>query len=198
MEELPNTKTIIKRSVIAIIVILLCFGFAAYKNHFNQNRQQEIEETIRNSIISEETSGEKTEDGKIEEESETNIIFQKEFFVDNQKLTLFISEEEENVKISAWGNADTEEKATLMLIIFKSQFDDLNVDYSIWVMCGEQNILYLKNGENTIISGSNKDGSMTFSMPDWVVSELTMSEEEVNNYSVEILKAIKEFGEEFN
>lgn len=131
-----------------------------------------------------------------EEEEETNIIAQKEFLVDNQKLTIFLSENGEDLKISAWGYAETEEKATLMLVCFKSEFDDLNIDYSIWVKCDEEDVHYMKNGENTNIIGTNRDGSMTLSMPDWIVSEFTMTEEEANSYASEILTAIKEFGEE--
>lgn len=195
-KELPNTKTIIKRSAIVIIVILLCLGFMAYKNYFNQKRQREIDESTISSMASEEMDIEETESEKSKEESETNIIFQKEFLVDNQRLTLFLSEEDENLEINAWGNADTEEKATLMLVVFISAFDDLNIDYSIFIMCGEKSVLYSKSAGSIIVSGSNKDGSPTLSMPDWVVSEFTMSEEELNNYSAEILTDIKEFGEE--
>lgn len=195
-EELPSTKAIIKRSVIVMIVILLCFGVMAYKNYFNQKRQREIDESTRNSMASEEMDIEETKNEKTEEESKTNIFFQKEFMVDNQRLTLFLSEEDENLEINAWGNADTEEKATLMLAVFKSAFDDSNIDYSIFIMCGEKSIMYLKRAGSIIVSGSNKDGSPTLSMPDWVVSEFTMPEEKFNNYSAEILTAIKEFGEE--
>lgn len=44
---------------------------------------------------------------------------------------------------------------------------------------------------------TNKDGTSTSSLPDWIVSEFEMSSEEAGKYTLEVLTAIKEFSREF-
>lgn len=137
--------------------------------------------------------------GESEQEAEKediNIIAQKEFLVDNQKLLLGITESEGNISITAYGCANTEEKASLMLVALYSQLEELNTDYSITIQYEDLYAVYIKTGESIYKTGTNKDGSGTMSMPDWIVSEFTMSEEDMESYVAEILTVVKEFEKE--
>lgn len=61
-EELLKRKTIINRILTAIIVALLCFGFFTYKKYFDEKRQYEINQSIRNAMISIKTNLEEAEE----------------------------------------------------------------------------------------------------------------------------------------
>lgn len=128
------------------------------------------------------------------EKSTLNIISQKEYEIDGEKVSVSFEEKNNKIKINTYGYTKTEEKACLMLTVFKTSFDELGVDeYSITIFCGELFLSYAMTDGEIYISGNNKDGSMTLSMPDWIVSEFTMPEEEINSYASEILSVLKEF-----
>lgn len=195
-----NIKKIIKTGAllfgpsIACICIIFCVQqfsrYVSWKNKCDESEKQSISSEEKQETISEESV--LVEETKV---SDSKLVFTEEFLVDNQEVTIWLSEHEGELAMSVRGSAETEEKATLMLVVFISQFKELNVDYSISVKCGQENIYYMKNGESINILSTNKDGSLTLSMPDWVVSDFTMPEEEANNYAAEILKALKEFDE---
>lgn len=137
----------------------------------------------------------KEEDEK--EIDESSIIAKKESLVDGEKLLLFVSEEEGSLSLGAYGSAKTEEKASLLLSTVILTFDELKVDYNIMVSYNEFSVLYTKKDDSIYIVGINKDGTSTFSLPDWIVSEFEMSDKEVVAYVIEVSNAINEFCEEF-
>lgn len=81
-EEMLKRKTVINRILIAIIAILLCFGFFTYKKYFNEKRQYEINQLIRNSMISTKTNL---------EEAEENMSVMKHMNFSESGDVLFIS-----------------------------------------------------------------------------------------------------------
>lgn len=130
------------------------------------------------------------------EKSTLSIISQKEYEIDGEKISISLEENNGKIEITVWANAKTEEKACLMLTVLKTSFDKLSTDgYNITILCGKLSVSYIMIDEEIYISGNNKDGSFTLSMPDWVVSEFSMSEEEINSYASEILMVLKDFGE---
>lgn len=129
------------------------------------------------------------------EDNQEKVISQKEYKIDEEKISISLKEKNDKTKINAYGHAKTEEKACLMLTVFKTSFDKLSVDeYSITIFCGELFLSYAITDGEIYISGSNKDGSLALSMPDWVVSEFTMPQEEMDSYASEMLSILKEFG----
>lgn len=81
-EELLKRKTIINRILIAIIAILLCFGFFTYKKYFNEKRQYEIGRSIQNAMTSIKTNL---------EEAEENMSVMKRMNFSESGDVLFIS-----------------------------------------------------------------------------------------------------------
>lgn len=98
--------------------------------------------------------------------------------------------------INIIGNAKDEEKASIMFSCYATLLNDIGIEKcNITIMTNGHGVIYTKYGEKTIIMGNNKDGSFCESAPDWIVTEFTMLEEEVNVYTEEITKTLKDFGE---
>lgn len=129
---------------------------------------------------------------------ENSIIAKKESIVDGEKILIFASEDEGDLSLGAYGSAKTEEKASLLLTTIQSTFDELKVDYTIMISYSEFSVVYMKIGDNLLITGTNKDGTSTTSLPDWIVSEIEMSDKESGEYVIEVLTVINEFCEEFS
>lgn len=142
----------------------------------------------------EETKGEEQKEDKTE--NDTNVLFQKEYEVDGENIRISMIEKDEKLGITIFANAKDEEKACLMLTCCVTLLDEIKPDeYSIAITVGEKNVMYFKDGEKTTMSGSNNDGSLALSAPDWLVTEFTMSEDEMNSFTGEITNTLKDFGE---
>lgn len=140
--------------------------------------------------------------GKMEEEGtetnkeNTNVLFQKEYEVDGEKVNISMNGNEENIEINVFGNAKDEEKASIMLACYKKILGEISIDgYSITIKTGEASVIYNEKGEENKIMGTNKDGSIAFSAPEWIVTEFTMTEEEMNSFTDEIINTMEDFGE---
>lgn len=139
---------------------------------------------------------EKEETKNASEEKAENIIASKKYKVDGEDVGIALSETKGIFEISVIGNAKDEEKASIMLACYKMYLDEIDLDkYIITIMVNEGSVVYsVEDGENSIF-GRNKDGSLAFSSPDWIVTDFTMTEEEMNSFSDEIINTIKDFGE---
>lgn len=139
---------------------------------------------------------------EIEEQKETkeelNTIKKKGFIVDGEELNVAIVEEDNKMRLVAFGHAKTEEKACLMLSVLKTSFDKIDTvaGYDIVVFCEKLLVTYKTTDNGFEVFGTNKDGSLAYSAPDWLVADFTMSEDEMNSYAEEILIALKEFAKE--
>lgn len=141
------------------------------------------------------TRDEKTEENQ-NVENNTNVLFQKEYEVDGEKVNISMNGNEENIEMNIFGNAKDEEKASIMLACYKKILGEISIDgYSITIKTGEASVIYTETGEENKIMGTNKDGSIAFSAPDWLVTEFTMTEEEMNSFTDEIINTMEDFGE---
>lgn len=76
------------------------------------------------------------------------------------------------------------------------EFKELNADgYSVIAKCGEKYVMVLNGGEDDRVMGVNEDGSSVLDIPDWVVTDFKISDDEVKDYSGEVLFALYKFGE---
>lgn len=156
-----------------------------------------VEEFVSEYKKKQEDRKEKEETENASEEKEANIIDSKKYEVDGEDVGISLSETDGIFDISIIGNAKDEQKASIMFVCYKMLLDEIDglKKYDIAVMAGEKSIMCFKDGEETTITGTNKDGSLTFSTPDWIVTDLSMPEEDVNSFSEEIANTIKDFVE---
>lgn len=132
------------------------------------------------------------------EEEGLNVIYSEKYKVDGEDIGIVLSEKDGTLDISIIGNAMTEEKASIMLVTFLDQLSKLPIDkYSINVLCGHLFVMYsIESDGRKTISGTNKDGSFAFSSaPDWLVTEFTMPEDEINDFVTELTNTLKDFGQ---
>lgn len=142
----------------------------------------------------EEIKGEEQKEDKTE--NDTNVLFKKEYEVDGEKINISLDENDGKMSIDIFGNTKDEEKASIMLACFKKSLSDISIDgYSITIKTGEASVIYKESEGNNTLMGTNRDGSIAFSTPDWLVTEFTMPEDEMNSFTGEIINTIKDFGE---
>lgn len=142
----------------------------------------------------EEIKGEKQKE--VSTENGENILFKKEYEIDGENISISMDEENEKLGMNIFAHAKDEEKACIMLACYITLLDDIEPDkYNLVIMVGEKSVMYFKDGEKITISGNNKDGSLSLSAPDWIVTEFTMSEDEMNSFTDEIINTMKDFGE---
>lgn len=142
-----------------------------------------------------EIQGENDEEKENEEKS---LVSKKEYEIDGEKFLIAFFGDESDFEIYISAIAKTEEKAALILTTIDSLFKESVDEYSININCMDYNVSYMKNKEKTIVTGTNKDGTASTSMPDWLPSELTMPEQEMTEYNSEIKNAIKDFFEKMD
>lgn len=131
-------------------------------------------------------------------EGNGNIILSKDYEIDGEKATITFSEREGKYKISIIAKAVNEEKVSIILLQSMTIFDNLKNEnavygYDIGVSCGDLIVSYLVNGERQAVFGTNKNGDSVDKLPDWVVSEFTMSDEEAENFIQEIEECMQKF-----
>lgn len=130
------------------------------------------------------------------DENNINSIFQKEYEVDGEKINISLDENDGKMSIDIFGNTKDEEKASIMLACFKKSLSEISIDgYSITIKTGEASVIYKESEGNNTLMGTNRDGSIAFSTPDWLVTEFTMPEEEINSFTDEIINTMEDFGE---
>ncbi len=130
------------------------------------------------------------------DENNINSIFQKEYEVDGEKINISLDENDGKMSIDIFGNTKDEEKASIMLACFKKSLSEISIDgYSITIKTGEASVIYKESEGNNTLMGTNRDGSISFSTPDWLVTEFTIPEDEMNSFTGEIINTIKDFGE---
>lgn len=133
------------------------------------------------------------------EESDANVLFQKEYEVDGEEVSLSLDENNGKTSINVFGYAENEEKATVLFATCLSVLKKVGVDnFNISVFCGELSALYMSADDKNYIIGTNKDGSYTHSMPDWLVTEFTTPEEKLEAYSKKITKVLNSFAEDMS
>lgn len=157
--------------------------------------EKEVEEITEENngkeIITTEES-EETEEIENKENEEINVIFHKDYEVDGEKVTISLDEIEDNLKVVVYGEANTEEKASLLLTTFSADMKEIN--YSISVKCKD---LFMLTTSEGMVSGINRDGSMSFSAPDWYgFSNNVDLTEELKDYIQNVQEVEKDFLEE--
>lgn len=144
-----------------------------------------------------ETNTEVTED----DSDEDIVICESESLIDNEKFIATLYERNGEYDICVVGLAKNEEKATIMLACCNEQLSKLYntkfcKSYSVGVYCNDKIAMITVNDYGKNASGFNSDGSaVSGDLPDWIVSDITMPENECNTYNNEILKALSDFGE---
>lgn len=151
-------------------------------------KEKEVEEIPEENngkeIITTEES-EETEEIENKEKEEVNIIYNKDYELDGEKIQITL---DENYKVIVIGNAKSEEKASLLLTTFSA---DMNgVEYSIAV---RYNDLFMMVTSDAAISGKNTDGSISYGMPDWYKFPKDDLGEELKKYKDEIKEIENDF-----
>ncbi len=160
------------------------YSFDKYLDEaIKENEQIQSQETSENEIEEVET-----------EKTDANLIAKGEYKVDGEDLTVVLYENDGNLEFYVHGNVKTEQKAGVMLADFQSYFEKLKMEnYTITINFGELFISYMKTKDDLYVFGYNRDGSASLSAPDWFPSELTMSDEEFNDFVKEIDKCFDDF-----
>lgn len=139
------------------------------------------------------------ENSSIEPESEEgklNVIYSEKYKVDGEDVGMALSENNGGFDFSIIGHANTEEKASIMLATYINKLEKLTSldSYRVCAFCGERFATYSKDSDGkTNTYGTNADGSMAFSSPDWLKTEITMSDSEFNIYVDELIAKLDDF-----
>lgn len=138
-----------------------------------------------------------------EDDSDEDIVIcESESLIDNEKFIATLHERNGEYDICVVGLAKNEEKATIMLASCNEQLEKLYDErfcksYSVGVYCNDKIAMITVNDYGENASGFNSDGSaVSGDLPDWIVSDITMPENECNAYNDEILKALSDFCKE--
>lgn len=189
-----------KKLFLLSLILVLCFSIDGCENK-NTNEETDSEYSAEEH----ETYYEQTEEIENTNSTENNInvLANNDYVIDGEDTKIALLEKNEKLEFYVSGHAKTEEKASIMLALFTSTFDEYikaeALDgYSIMISCGEMNVGYSTTDKGYVIHGKNKDGSIVYSAPDWVVTEFEMTEEEINDYASEILSTLKSFKVEYN
>lgn len=161
--------------VIAFCVFLLCgCGEKEVEKEENVNIEEDEESDI-----------EEVE----EEKEEINIISRKEYELDGEEVTIILDEDDGNYKVTVFGYANTEEKASILLTSLSTHMK--GIDYSISVRYEE---LFMTVTSDGTIAGVNRDGSVSYSAPDWYgfPEEENLTEEQ-KEYFQDIIKIEEDF-----
>lgn len=191
-----NAKKIAKRLAVILSAVLLAFVIAL-GFYYKHKEKKEIGSIIKKSMSDDSKKKDIGEEQKrkYKIKKDGDVITQKEYEIDGEKAMLSLSEKDEEININFYGRANTEEKASLMLAILLSSFKGLPVDgYSVVVWCGDLSVSYLTTDNGYLVNGTNKDGSNTLELPDWIVSEFTIPEGEMDLYTNEVLSIVQDFG----
>ena len=120
------------------------------------------------------------------------MIFYKDYELDGEKVTISLNETEDDLEVSILGKSKTEEKASLLLTIISSDMKEIS--HSISVFCGD---LYMMKPSGGTVFGINRDGSVSFSAPDWYgFPDEEDATEELKDYMKSVKEAEKDFLEE--
>ena len=158
------------------------------------NQEFEVQEKTEMEIDSEE----------LENTTEkANVICESNSTVDGEKFIATLYEKENgSYDISVLGLAANEEKATVMLATCNEQLAKLYdakfcESYSICVCLDDKLAGIIVSQYGKSVSGINADGSaVSGSLPDWITTDITMTESECNAYNDEVLKALSQFADE--
>lgn len=163
--------------------------------------EEEVERFLdkyKKELSNENTERQNEETGTENQSKEINTIKNKTYEIDGEELILALQESEGEITFTSYAHVKSENKASLMLAVLKSSFDELgdSIDgYNITIFFGDLYVSYITTESGFIAMGKNRDGSTSISFPDWVSSELKMSEEDANAYVGDILDALKNFSE---
>lgn len=136
-------------------------------------------------------------------EDEGKIILEERYDVDGDTIILWLKEQNNERSLNVLGRAKDEEKGSLMAITLRTVFDGMGdkIDaYIIDINVESEFVMYTKKDGMVFASGKDRDGSTTFSMPDWCasMSDCTMPKQEINEYMDKIMDVWKEFREKMN
>lgn len=163
--EFPSTKVIVKRVMIVLAVILIIVVVAFLNVYYDNKREEEIGNIIRNAMTKEDEKNE--ENNKMKDEEKTNLSeseepnfelidkFEWEYDSDN-KFTLAITKdiETELLSVAAFGNY-TEENIGLMqndyIIIFAMSYSS-GIDSNIMSILGEDSYFLTMNGGKILLN----------------------------------------------
>lgn len=138
-----------------------------------------------------------------EDDSDEDIVIcESKSLIDNENFIAALHDRNGEYHIFVVGMAKNEEKATIMLAYCNEQLSKLYntkfcKSYSVGVYCNDKIAMITVNDYGENASGFNSDGSaVSGDLPDWIVSDITMPENECNAYNDEILKALSDFCKE--
>lgn len=128
------------------------------------------------------------------------VYRQGEYEVDGRTLAIAMLLPENKTRMTAEGSAESAEKAGLMFITLYSKFKELEGldEYSIEVSADEVYVKLTYDEDGLHVVGQNTDGSLTMELPDWITSDITMSEEDATAYIAEVLMALQEFASDLD
>lgn len=133
---------------------------------------------------------------KNESEEQSNIIFSKKYEIDGKEFSISLLEKNSKFSVNVFGDTETENKACEAIAGFYTGFNIGGFEeYSIMVNVDDIYVTLIKTKENQQILGKNRDGSITFSAPDWFTLETDLPNDEYQSFHNEILSAINDFFE---
>lgn len=192
--------------VVLLVALVLVAGCGKQGSQSAAPVDNKTIDTEKDSLKQEIENEAKTENYSEEPENSTekgNVICESNSTVDGEKFIATLYEKENGAyDISVLGLAANEEKATLMLASCNEQLAKLYdakfcESYSVCVCLDDKlaGIIVSQYGKNSM--GINADGStVSGSLPDWITTDITMTESECNAYNDEVLKALSQFADE--
>lgn len=156
------------------------------------NNKSDSKNSIDDEILDSESSGESSEN---ESRLTTNYLKTKEYELDGEKISIFLTESDSKYRILVSANAINEEKASLILATFVADLKKIDsIDgFDISIFCNDLLVTYLTTETGYIISGTNTDGTTVLTTPDWIVSDFALSTDEINNLASQIDQFLIDF-----
>lgn len=184
-----------RKIVILMVLSLVIVGCGSKQQDDVVENEQKTNDIVSEEVIEEDTEEIDTEDT---ENDDSVVIIEKEAKVDGEDFSLTISQNKDGeFEMVSHINAKTEEKGAFALVFLYDLSEQLRKETNcsashIYVNVGEMTAIYSVNGENEYTMGTNRDGSASFGVPDWVREAEELSEDEMKSISEEISNALSE------
>jgi outer membrane murein-binding lipoprotein Lpp len=157
-----------------------------------QSLEAELEKQKETTIQEITESTQQTSNADIE------IIFDRTYNIgDEDTMRFAVLNKEGQISLSVFATASDADNATIMFLASAGVLKDGDLDFSINIFYNELHMVYsMSDGKLTCV-GTNTDGSMTLSAPDWINSNVNLATEANSQYYLDALKVVEQFTQDF-
>lgn len=184
-----------RKIVILMVLSLVIVGCGSKQQDDVVENEQKTNDIVSEEVIEEDTEEIDTENT---ENDDSVVIIEKEAKVDGEDFRIVVSQNKDGkLDMVFYITAKTEEKGAFILTLLcylaeplKDETDCSGI--SIFVTVSDMSVTYISSAETEYVIGTNRDGSASFGVPDWVSEAEEFSEDEMKSISEEISNVLSE------